>query len=96
MSSINDFETNLSDRPLSRELRERNKEAGIVGSQLFMTETTSSRYDYVEVIIRQKNLNVIQEGGSERMDDLEVSQLDARILENILKFKEQVSDVRFD
>lgn len=30
------------------------------------------------------------------MDDLEVSQLDARILENILKFKEQISDVRFD
>ena len=59
MSSINDFDTNLSDRPLSRELREQNKEAGIVGSQLFMTETTSSRYDYVEVIMRQKNYNVI-------------------------------------
>jgi len=55
MSSINDFDTNLSDRPLSRELREQNKEAVIVGSQLFMTETTSSRYDYVEVIMRQKN-----------------------------------------
>jgi hypothetical protein len=41
MSSINDFETNLSERPLSRELRERNKEAGIVGSQLFMTEASS-------------------------------------------------------
>lgn len=52
MSSINDFDTNLSDRPLSKELREQYKEAGNVGSQLFMTETTSSKYDYVEVIIR--------------------------------------------
>lgn len=95
MSSINDFETNLSERPLSRELRERNKEAGIVGSQLFMTEA-SSKCDYVEVILRQKNLDVIQEGGTERVDDLDVSGLDARILENILRFKEQIVDVNFD
>jgi len=32
MSSINDFDTNLSDRPLSKELREQYKEAGNVGS----------------------------------------------------------------
>jgi hypothetical protein len=46
--------------------------------------------------MRQKNLNIIQEGGTERMDDLDVSGLDARILENILRLKEQIVDVNFD
>jgi hypothetical protein len=54
MSSVNDFDTNLSERHHSIEIRESNKEAEIVGSQLFKTEA-SSKYDYVDVIMRQKN-----------------------------------------